>query len=146
MTAPDQPVVLCLDCERPVTNPKARARRIGSKCWRERRRAARQMAPTVLPGMSSRCGGQSGPGLLTANESEAGRPTAAPTTATGPGPDEQVWIATARRDITAHRPATASSTGCGRSTRTGLTLPAGQATERYHARWCVRCWPAGSPR
>lgn len=63
----DQPIVLCLDCDRPCTTPESRARRIGVKCWRKRRRQARaQAAPVPLPGLSGRRGqdGQPGPNLL----------------------------------------------------------------------------------
>jgi hypothetical protein len=58
-----------------------------------------------------------------------------------PGPDEQVWIATARKGIEAHAPKTKTFTRCGRSTRTGLTLPADQAHQRHAATWCRTCWP-----
>lgn len=63
-----QPIVRCLDCDRPCTTPVSRARRIGAKCWRERRRQARaQAVPVALPGLTGRHGrdGQTGPDLLT---------------------------------------------------------------------------------
>ncbi|AYF32172.1 hypothetical protein CSH63_32990 [Micromonospora tulbaghiae] len=59
----------------------------------------------------------------------------------GPGPDEQVWIAAARKGIQAHALRSKTSTRCDRSTRTGLTLTAGQARDRHHATWCKSCWP-----
>ncbi|MEW2383354.1 helix-turn-helix domain-containing protein [Micromonospora sp. NPDC047707] len=59
----------------------------------------------------------------------------------GPAPHDRVWIATARQGIEAHGPRNATSTYCGRSTRTGLTLPARQAAEQHEATWCRRCWP-----
>lgn len=53
MTADELPPVLCLDCERPVTNPAARARRVGSKCWRRRRAEARlRLTTVVLPDLT----------------------------------------------------------------------------------------------
>ncbi|MCX4468950.1 DUF6011 domain-containing protein [Micromonospora sp. NBC_01655] len=60
------PRVLCLDCDRPLRNAASRARRIGSECWRERRRQARaQATPVALPGLAGRGGpGQVGPTLL----------------------------------------------------------------------------------
>jgi len=65
----EQTPVPCLDCRRLVTGSKSRARRIGDKCWRKRRRAARQAASLVAqPGMSgqgARPGlSQSGPDLF----------------------------------------------------------------------------------
>lgn len=71
-----------------------------------------------------------------------GFPLADPTTS-GPSPDDQVWIAAARREIEAHRP-DGDRTGCRRSMRTGQQLTAAEATERHGAKWCPRCWPAPS--
>ncbi|MFG2054791.1 hypothetical protein ACGFI9_12240 [Micromonospora sp. NPDC048930] len=65
--------------------------------------------------------------------------------AAGPAPDEQVWIAAARRGIEAHALKTKASTRCSRSTRTGLTLTAGQAAEQHEATWCRKCWPPAPP-
>ncbi|MEV7268430.1 hypothetical protein AB0N38_33225 [Micromonospora aurantiaca] len=59
----------------------------------------------------------------------------------GPPADEQVWVAAARRGIEAHALKTKASTRCSRSTRTGLTLPAGQAAARHDVTWCAKCWP-----
>jgi len=69
-------------------------------------------------------------------------PCAACRTKTEPTPNDEVWIAAARRDIEAHRPIPGGgSTACRRATRTGEALLAAQATERHDARWCPRCWP-----
>ncbi|TDB87494.1 hypothetical protein E1091_15740 [Micromonospora fluostatini] len=63
--------VVCLDCGRPVRTAVSRARRVGSGCWRERRRAARaQAAPVALPGLGTLAGhgdqaGHDGENLLT---------------------------------------------------------------------------------
>ncbi|OKI47210.1 hypothetical protein [Micromonospora sp. CB01531] len=59
----------------------------------------------------------------------------------GPTAEETVWIAAARREIEAHR-IDEPLTGCGRSTRTGQRLAAGQAWGLHEARWCRRCWPS----
>ncbi|SBT64248.1 hypothetical protein GA0070622_1218 [Micromonospora sediminicola] len=77
----------------------------------------------------------------------ATRPAPAVDVAPGPGPepDEQVWIAAARRAIEAHALKSKTSTRCSRSTRTGLTLPARQATEKHAATWCRKCWPEPEP-
>lgn len=57
-----------------------------------------------------------------------------------------VWIAAARRGIRAHALADpANRTACDRSTRTGQTLDAGDATARYQVTWCPTCWPGGGP-
>ncbi|WP_320069138.1 hypothetical protein [Micromonospora sp. RTGN7] len=64
---PDKPKVPCLDCGTPVHSAVARARRIGSGCWRKRRALARaQVTPVALPGLSrpGRATGQAGPHLL----------------------------------------------------------------------------------
>ncbi|MEU8264938.1 DUF6011 domain-containing protein [Micromonospora sp. NPDC048999] len=69
MTTNEPTEVRCLDCDRKLRSPAARARRIGAECWRERRRQARaQAVPVALPGMSGRRGrdGQDGPDLLDA--------------------------------------------------------------------------------
>lgn len=67
----------------------------------------------------------------------------------GPAPDDDVWIATHRRRVEAHRidpAATEAVTACRRATRTGHHLTAAQATERHQATWCHRCWPPqGAP-
>ncbi|WP_319460063.1 hypothetical protein [Micromonospora sp. RTP1Z1] len=63
----DPPPVLCLDCSTPCRSPLSRARRVGSGCWRKRRRKARaQAVPVALPGLSGRGAraGQDGPDLL----------------------------------------------------------------------------------
>lgn len=70
---------------------------------------------------------------------------AAPRPHRGPAPAAQVWIAIARKGVEAHRPLPDEPyTGCNprRSTRTGLTLTADQATTRHRAHWCLQCWPA----
>ncbi|WP_051723829.1 hypothetical protein [Micromonospora chokoriensis] len=75
----------------------------------------------------------------------ATRPTPPATPAAvpaGPPPDEQVWVAIARKGIEAHRIKSSLLTRCSRATRTGLTLPAGQATNRWGVTWCRVCWPA----
>ncbi|MEU0081398.1 DUF6011 domain-containing protein [Micromonospora tulbaghiae] len=72
MAEPEQPLVLCLDCNRKCKTPVSRARRIGAKCWRKRRALARaQAAPVALPGLAGRGGraGQPGPDLLDATDS-----------------------------------------------------------------------------
>lgn len=138
MTATDEelPLVECLRCGRPLRTPVSRARRTGEGCWRKLRRGARAAGAAVaLPGMPA--AGQTGPDLLVAAPEPAPVPVPA-----GPAATDQVWIAAPRCGIQAHRPATSGQTGCGRSTRTGLTLPAGQAADRYEACWCPRCWPA----
>ncbi|MEU0081395.1 hypothetical protein ABZY58_26135 [Micromonospora tulbaghiae] len=68
-----------------------------------------------------------------------------PASVLGPEPDQQVWIAAARRAIEAHALKSKASTRCSRSTRTGLTLPARQATEKHAATWCRKCWPEPEP-
>lgn len=68
------------------------------------------------------------------------------TQATGPQPGEQVWMSIARKGIDAHRVIPSRGrTGCGRPTRTGLTMPATQAAEQYQAGPCRRCWPDQTP-
>lgn len=57
-----QPVVLCVECARKLRNPKARAKRIGPVCERNRR-ADRQPVVQALPGIP----GQDGPDLLDAS-------------------------------------------------------------------------------
>jgi hypothetical protein len=67
VTADEQPV-LCMDCHRRLRTPGSRARRLGPKCLRDRRReAAVQLALLALPG-----GGrtQTGPDLLTNEDVE----------------------------------------------------------------------------
>jgi len=123
--------VECLRCGRPLRTPASRARRTGEGCWRKQRRGVRAAVAAALPGMPA-----ASPGLLD---------TAPAPVQDGPAAGDQVWVAVARRGIEAHRPAGSTRTGCGRSTRTGLTLPAGQAAQRYEARRCPRCWP-GAPR
>ncbi|MEV6798518.1 hypothetical protein AB0M91_09240 [Micromonospora rifamycinica] len=59
----------------------------------------------------------------------------------GPGPAERVWIATARKGIAAHGLRSVLLTRCSRATRTGLTLTAQQAADRWQATWCRTCWP-----
>ncbi|MDG4768754.1 DUF6011 domain-containing protein [Solwaraspora sp. WMMD792] len=69
---PDLPPVLCLDCATPLTDPKARARRVGSLCWRRRRAEARRQeqaaAASVLPDpvrvRGGRDAGHDGPTLV----------------------------------------------------------------------------------
>lgn len=75
------------------------------------------------------------PGTTTA-VAAAGDPV---TPAAGPVVDEQVWIAVRRRDVQMHQLGD-GRTRCGRSTRTGVTMPAGEAIERHQARPCRRCW------
>lgn len=70
------------------------------------------------------------------------------TTTTGPANGEQVWMADIEqagpvRGGTAHRYATRYRTGCGISTRNGVSMPAGQAADRHGAGWCPVCWPTG---
>ncbi|MEU8264935.1 hypothetical protein AB0C02_30515 [Micromonospora sp. NPDC048999] len=78
------------------------------------------------------------------------KPTPAPAAAIeeqhGPEVGERVWIAAARRGIQAHGLRSTTSTRCSRSTRTGLTLPAEQASERHAATWCRTCWPDQTTR
>ncbi|MGC5664949.1 hypothetical protein ACN261_31950 [Micromonospora sp. WMMD723] len=59
----------------------------------------------------------------------------------GPAPAERVWIATARKGIAAHALRSVLLTVCSRATRTGLTLTAQQAADRWQATWCRTCWP-----
>ncbi len=79
------------------------------------------------------------------------RPTPPAAVVDGPAPaapigqDGQVWIAAARKGIPAHALKSKTSTRCDRSTRNGLTLPAGQARDQYAATWCRTCWPEGTP-
>lgn len=54
----------------------------------------------------------------------------------GAQPDDLVYITTARQGIPYHRHA-----ACGRSTRTGVWIPAGQALTVYGSKPCPRCWP-----
>ncbi|MFY1669521.1 hypothetical protein ACN27G_06135 [Plantactinospora sp. WMMB334] len=66
---PDQQEpVLCIDCDRPVHTPQARARRIGAKCWRRRRAEDRKreaaMAPTLPTMPMPRRAAQSGEALF----------------------------------------------------------------------------------
>lgn len=72
----------------------------------------------------------------------AADPPASTSPVAGPAPDDRVWIATARKGIAAHALRSALLTRCSRATRTGLTLTAGQATDRWQAVWCRVCWPA----
>ncbi|MBC9006117.1 helix-turn-helix domain-containing protein [Micromonospora aurantiaca (nom. illeg.)] len=67
---------------------------------------------------------------------------AAPWPAGGPEPGDRVWIATARKGIAAHALQSSMLTRCSRATRTGLTMTARQAVERWEATWCRACWPA----
>ncbi|MEH0823442.1 MULTISPECIES: helix-turn-helix domain-containing protein [unclassified Micromonospora] len=70
------------------------------------------------------------------------RPTpAAPPPAAGPEPGERVWVAAARKGIAAHAIKSSMLTRCSRATRTGLTLAAEQAADRWQATWCPICWP-----
>jgi hypothetical protein len=64
-----------------------------------------------------------------------------PTSRTAAPTNGQVWIATMRRGITAHALGAAGRTRCGRSTRTGLTLPGQQAADQHQVTWCRHCWP-----
>ncbi|MBM7083624.1 hypothetical protein [Micromonospora humidisoli] len=59
----------------------------------------------------------------------------------GPAPAERVWIATARKGIAAHAIKSTLFTRCSRATRTGLTLTAQQAADRWQTTWCRTCWP-----
>ncbi|MEU4592905.1 hypothetical protein [Micromonospora aurantiaca (nom. illeg.)] len=59
----------------------------------------------------------------------------------GPAPTERVWIAAARKAIAAHALKSTLLTRCSRATRTGLTLTAEQAADRWQATWCQVCWP-----
>lgn len=68
-----------------------------------------------------------------------------PTGLEGTGWLDEVWIATHRRGVTAHRPDGDDRTVCGRSTRTGDRTTARQATDQHGASFCAKCWPAGSP-
>ncbi|MFG2054795.1 hypothetical protein ACGFI9_12260 [Micromonospora sp. NPDC048930] len=62
----EQARVPCLDCGTPCRSALSRSRRIGSGCWRKRRRKARaQAAPVPLPGLSGRRG-RAGQDLLDA--------------------------------------------------------------------------------
>lgn len=58
----EQPLVVCKDCARPCKTPVSRARRIGARCWRKRRAAARKLAATMTS--STLPIGQDGPTLL----------------------------------------------------------------------------------
>lgn len=150
MTRPGQPPPLLLRvpagkrCGRPLRDLVSRARGYGPVCW-GRVRGGRPV-PMVLPGMpgSTR---QEGPDLLTTQPAEAPasapeqlEPVATAVVTVPVDPGTQVWIAAARRGITAHALFSGERTRCGRSTRTGLTLPAGQAAERFQASWCTPCW------
>lgn len=69
-----------------------------------------------------------------------------PTGLEGTGWLDEVWIATRRRGVAAHRPDGDERTVCGRSTRTGERTTARQATDRHGASFgCPKCWPTGSP-
>jgi hypothetical protein len=60
--------------------------------------------------------------------------------------DPDVWMATGRRGLPYHKPADDNSTVCGRSMRTGVQLRLNEATGRYEAAPCPRCWPASEPK
>ena len=64
----------------------------------------------------------------------------------GTGWLEQVWVAAARKGISAHRTDDGERTVCRRSMRTGERTTARQAQDRWGATFgCKRCWPQGSP-
>lgn len=78
-----------------------------------------------------------------------------PTGLEGTGWLDEVWVATGRRGVQAHRPDgdhgdhdgdDPGRTACGRSMRTGERTTARQAQDRWGPSWsCRRCWPDGSP-
>lgn len=65
----------------------------------------------------------------------------APPVPAGPPPNERVWVATARKGIEGHGIKSSLLTRCSRATRTGITLTAEKAAERWHVTWCRVCWP-----
>jgi hypothetical protein len=76
--ADERPPVPCLDCGTPCRSEQARARRIGSGCWRKRRariRSAARAAQVALPGLAGRgdLAGHDGPTLLD-QQAEDGTP------------------------------------------------------------------------
>ncbi|WFF07229.1 helix-turn-helix domain-containing protein [Micromonospora sp. WMMD1076] len=86
------------------------------------------------------------PAVVRGADGKAYAPTrpapAAPWPAGGPEPGDRVWVATARKGIAAHALQSSMLTRCSRATRTGLTMTARQAVERWEATWCRACWPA----
>jgi hypothetical protein len=57
-----------------------------------------------------------------------------------PTGDPLVWVAVRRRGVDYHALIDATTTRCGRSTRTGHVLPYTDALHQHQATPCRRCW------
>lgn len=63
----------------------------------------------------------------------------------GTGWLDEVWIATKRQGLGAHRP-TGNLTACARSMVEGYRMPAAKAHQEHQVAFtCRKCWPNGSP-
>lgn len=70
----------------------------------------------------------------------------------GPTPGTDVWVPGSQGDrVEAHRPNSIDAvsgdryTTCNKRMRNGVTVPAAEATEKWRATWCLKCWPLEYP-